>query len=209
LVLDAGGSGDPCQRLCVTRPMARSHRGARARSRVKVVGVAVSSRKTKRCGATAAIAPRHACRCAQSRSAAIRDFFEGQPEPPQRPRHRGRADGAALCGRPVGAVLDQCDIRLRPHWSRSTGSAAPYVALPSPARHGRYHAQLAATLLPPPHGPFAGAKGAGGPRPCQPGVQGTKQAVAKVGRVLLHPRRIAPRSTPMQRALSACLQASG
>ena len=33
-----------------------SPRGARARSRVKFVGVAVSSRKTNRCGATAAMA---------------------------------------------------------------------------------------------------------------------------------------------------------
>jgi hypothetical protein len=63
------------QRLWGTRPMARSPRGARARSRVKVVGVAVSSRKTKRCGATAAMAARHACRLVSSRSVAIRDFF--------------------------------------------------------------------------------------------------------------------------------------
>jgi hypothetical protein len=63
------------QRLCGTRPMARCPRGARARSRVKVVGVAVSSRKTKRWGAIAAIAARHAWRLVSSRSAAISDFF--------------------------------------------------------------------------------------------------------------------------------------
>jgi hypothetical protein len=62
-------------RFCGTRPMARLPRGARARSRVKVVGVAVSSSKTKRCGATAAIVARQAARAASSRSLAIRDFF--------------------------------------------------------------------------------------------------------------------------------------
>ena len=64
-----------CQRRRGTVPMARSPRGARARSRVKLVGVAVSSRKTKRCGATAASPSRHAARAASSRSAAIKDFF--------------------------------------------------------------------------------------------------------------------------------------
>ena len=64
-----------CQRRRDTVPMARSPRGARARSRVRLVGVAVSSRKTKRCGATAASSARHACRAASSRSAAISDVF--------------------------------------------------------------------------------------------------------------------------------------
>ena len=104
-----------CQRLCGTRPMARSPRGARARSRVKVVGVAVSSRKTKRCGATAASAP--ATPAASPRRARWRSgtFFERQPEPRQRPRHGGRADGHALGGRPVGTVLGQRGVGVRPH----------------------------------------------------------------------------------------------
>ena len=63
------------QRLWGTHPMARVPRGARARSRVKVVGVAVSSRKTKRCGAVAATAARQIWRLPSSRSVAISDFF--------------------------------------------------------------------------------------------------------------------------------------
>ena len=46
------------------------------------------------------------------------------------------------------------------------------------------------------------AKGAGGLRSRQPGVQGPQQAVAKVGRVLFHPSSIAPRPTPVQRRSS-------
>ena len=64
-----------CHRLYGTCPTARSPRGARARSRVKVVGVAVSSSKTKRCGAMAVRASRHCGRAASSRSAAIRAFW--------------------------------------------------------------------------------------------------------------------------------------
>jgi len=58
-----------------TRPTARCPRGARARSGVSVVGVLVSSKKTKASGSTVAMTWRHPARAASSRSTAIRLFF--------------------------------------------------------------------------------------------------------------------------------------
>ena len=71
----------------------------------------------------------------------------------------------------------------------------------SPARRGSHVAGLAAPLLPATDRPFRDAEGAGGLRSCQPGVPGPQQAVANVGRVLVHPPSIAPRTTPGQPAL--------
>ena len=183
------------QRLCGTRPMARSPRGARARSRVKVVGVAVSSRKTKRCGA-----------------------MRGQVGPPPLPGGLvalGGDQGLFLSGSPsrasardMVAVLTVTPVRrppsarsARPAW-HPDGPAPGRAARARPPRSMRRWrpsrgvrrdaAGLAPPLLPAADGSFRDAKGAGGLRLCQPGVQGAQQAVAKVGRVLFHPGSFAP-----------------
>ena len=66
------------------------------------------------------------------------------------------------------------------------------MARPAAPRRGRHPAGLASLLLPAADGAVGDAKGAGGLRSRQPGVQGAQQAVAKVGRVLFHPDSIAP-----------------
>ncbi|MCD6057892.1 MAG: hypothetical protein K0Q89_1422 [Thermomicrobiales bacterium] len=70
--------------------------------------------------------------------------------------------------------------------------AGPDAAAAPHARLGRGPAGLAPSLPPAADRPVGDAEGAGGLRLLQPGVQGAQQAVAEVGRVLFHPRRIAP-----------------
>ena len=92
--------------------MARSPRGARARSRVKVVGVAVSSTKTKRCGVELRRSPsRHALpRRLVPLGGDQRLFLSGSPS-----RVRARDMVAALTATPWAAPSAHS---ARPAWRR-------------------------------------------------------------------------------------------
>ena len=193
-----------CQRWCGTRPMARSPRGARARSRVKRRrrGRLIQEDEALRGDGGERIPPPLPRRLvALSGDQGL--FLSGNPQPRQRPRHGGGTDGHALGGGPVRTVLGQRGVGVRPDLlaqRRFSGRINP--PLPPWSRPRGHVPRLPPTLLPAADRPIGDAKGAGGLRACQPSVQGPQQAVAKVGRVLFHPCRIAPRTTPVQLALA-------
>src|ERR671916_439186 len=113
-------------------------------------------------------------------------------------------------GVPERTVLGQRRIRLRADLGQQLlfgrGIKEPAASQP---RFGSDRAGFAPLPLPATNRPVGDAKGAGGLRSCQPGVQGAQQAVAKIGRVLFHAGSIAPWSTLVQPALSGLTKVLG
>jgi hypothetical protein len=118
---------------------------------------------------------------------AISDFFERQSQALDGPRHGGHTDLHAGRARPDPTVFGQCGVGVRLHLRPQRRFVLhPDLPVPSGARFGSHASRLTPLLPPAADRPIRNAEGAGGLRLPQPGVQGPQQALAKVGRILLH-----------------------
>src|SRR3954471_20188704 len=121
-----------------TCPMARCPRGARARRRVMAVWVRVSSTKMRSAERSRAAASRQAVRAASSRSVAIRDFFERQPEATHGTGHGGGADHHPLGRCPGRTVFGSGGVGLGLHLlAQGRFIRAANLPLPPKTRFGR------------------------------------------------------------------------